>query len=140
MMRRVSILLAAILVFAGAFLLRGSTGRGPGEAAMPAAAAPLPKLVDLGSDKCIPCKQMAPILEELSAEYAGSFAVEFIDVWADPDAGKPYDVRVIPTQVFLDATGAERYRHEGFLAKDAILAKWRELGVTVAPARRAAES
>jgi len=33
----------------------------------------LPKLLDLGADKCIPCKAMAPILEGLKKEYAGRF-------------------------------------------------------------------
>src|ERR1039457_6081778 len=41
----------------------------------------LPKLVDLGAGKCIPCKKMAPILEELKKEYAGKMEVEFVDVW-----------------------------------------------------------
>lgn len=50
----------------------------------------LPKLVDLGADKCIPCKAMAPILKDLKAEYAGRMDVEFIDVWKNPDAGKAY--------------------------------------------------
>jgi thioredoxin 1 len=40
----------------------------------------LPRLVDLGVGKCIPCKKMAPILEELKKEYAGRMEVEFIDV------------------------------------------------------------
>jgi thioredoxin 1 len=42
---------------------------------------------------------------------------------------------MIPTQIFYDATGKERCRHEGFMSKEAILAKWQELGVDVtAPA------
>jgi thioredoxin 1 len=89
----------------------------------------LPKLVDLGADKCIPCKMMAPILEELKKEYAGVFDVEFIDVWKNPDAGKPYSIRVIPTQIFFDASGKELFRHEGFFSKEDILAKWKQFGV-----------
>lgn len=88
-----------------------------------------PRLVDLGADKCIPCKLMAPILEELKKEYAGRLDVVFIDVWKDRDAGKPYGISVIPTQIFYDATGKERFRHEGFYSKQDILKKWRELGV-----------
>jgi thioredoxin 1 len=64
----------------------------------------LPRLVDLGADKCIPCKAMAPILKDLKAEYAGRMDVEFIDVWKNPDAGKAYRIRLIPTQIFFDAT------------------------------------
>jgi thioredoxin 1 len=33
----------------------------------------IPKIVDLGASKCIPCKMMAPILEELKIEYMGQF-------------------------------------------------------------------
>ena len=89
----------------------------------------LPKLLDMGAGKCIPCKMMAPILEEMKKDYAGTLEVEFIDVWKNPDAGKQYAIEVIPTQIFFDATGKELFRHIGFYAKADILAKWNELGV-----------
>jgi thioredoxin 1 len=88
----------------------------------------LPKMIDLGADKCIPCKKMAPILAELKSDYAGRAAIEFIDVWKNPEAGEPYGVRVIPTQIFFDRGGKEVWRHEGFLAKAEIIAKLKELG------------
>ena len=69
--------------------------------------------MDLGAGKCIPCKKMAPILEELKKEYAGRMEVEFIDVWKNPDAGKAYGVEMIPTQIFYDASGTELFRHTG---------------------------
>jgi thioredoxin 1 len=89
----------------------------------------LPKLLDLGAGKCIPCKMMAPVLEEMKKEYASTLEVEFIDVWKNPDAGKQYKIEVIPTQIFYNATGKELFRHIGFYAKADILAKWKELGV-----------
>ena len=79
------------------------------------AAQALPKLLDLGATKCIPCKMMAPVLEELKTEFAGRLEVEFIDVWKNPDAGKKYKIKLIPTQIFFDASGKERFRHEGSL-------------------------
>jgi len=88
----------------------------------------LPRLIDLGADKCIPCKLMAPILEELKQEYAGKMDVQFVDVWKNPAPGKKYGIRVIPTQIFFDASGKELFRHEGFISKEDILAKWTELG------------
>ena len=72
---------------------------------------------------------MAPILEELKREYAGRLDVEFIDVWKNPNAGQRYGIRMIPTQIFYDAEGKERFRHVGFLGMEDILAKWKELGV-----------
>jgi thioredoxin 1 len=98
-----------------------------------AAAAPqgsgLPRLVDLGADKCIPCKMMAPILEELREQYKGRLDVVFIDVWKNPSAGEEYGIKLIPTQIFFDAAGKELFRHEGFFAKEDILTKWKEFGV-----------
>lgn len=86
-------------------------------------------LVDIGAKKCIPCKMMAPILERLEVEYRGRAAIRFIDVWENPGAGKPFGIGLIPTQIFYDAAGQERWRHEGFLGEDAIRAKLAELGV-----------
>ncbi len=97
--------------------------------AAPATNVKLPKLLDLGAGKCIPCKMMAPILEDLKKEYAGRMDVEFVDVWVNPDGAKPYGIEVIPTQIFYDADGKELFRHVGFLGKEDILGKWKELGV-----------
>ena len=94
-------------------------------------AEPLPRLLDLGAGKCIPCKLMAPILEELKIEFAGRIHVEFFDVHEDPDLITKYGVSIIPTQIFFDALGKELFRHEGFMSKEDILAKWQELGVQI---------
>jgi thioredoxin 1 len=90
--------------------------------------AKLPRLVDLGADKCIPCKMMAPILKELKSQYQGKLEVVFIDVWEKPDEAKKYGIKLIPTQIFYDSSGKELFRHEGFFSKEDILAKWKELG------------
>lgn len=95
----------------------------------PAKTRKLPRVVDLGADKCIPCKQMAPILVELRKEYEGRVTVDFIDVWKNPKAGDPYKIRMIPTQIFFDKEGKEVWRHEGFLPKADFIAKFKEMGV-----------
>lgn len=99
--------------------------------ASPAATAKLPRMVDLGAGKCIPCKMMKPILDDLKVNYADRFTTVFIDVWENPDEGKKYGIEMIPTQIFYDAEGKERFRHVGFFGKEDILAKWKELGVDV---------
>ncbi|MEI7940127.1 MAG: thioredoxin family protein [Verrucomicrobiota bacterium] len=98
--------------------------------------AALPRQVDLGADKCIPCKAMAPILEELKQAYAGRMEVEFIDVRKNSDALKAYMVAVIPTQIFYDASGKDLDRHTGFFAKEDIPGKWKERGVELAAAEK----
>jgi thioredoxin 1 len=95
----------------------------------------LPRLVDIGSDTCIPCKMMTPILQELKDEYAGSLKVDFLNIKTNPDFVEEYGVRLIPTQIFYDDSGKERFRHEGFISKEDILAKWAELGVELAKAK-----
>jgi thioredoxin 1 len=95
----------------------------------PATNVGLPRLLDLGAGKCIPCKMMAPILEELEQEYAGVFDVEFIDVWQHPEEAKKHGVETIPTQIFFDASGKEIFRHVGFFSKEEILATWKQAGV-----------
>lgn len=105
-------------------------GEAPGtEPPVGASTRRLPRLVDLGANKCIPCKAMAPILEELKKEYAGRMEVQFIDVWKDPDAAKPYGIHIIPTQIFYGPDGKELARHQGFIDKAQILAQWKAVGV-----------
>ncbi len=107
-------------------------GNTPAAAAATVAASGLPRVLDLGSKSCIPCKMMAPILAALKQEQAGKVQVDFIDVWENKQAGEQYGINLIPTQIFLDALGKERFRHEGFLSKEDILAKCRELGFELA--------
>ncbi len=116
-------------VFVLALTVSAGETRTPVSTNAPAKSA-LPRLVDLGADKCVPCKMMAPILKELKTEFEGQLEVEFIDVWKKPDASKPYKINLIPTQIFYDANGKELFRHEGFFSKEDILAKWKEFGVT----------
>lgn len=89
----------------------------------------LPRIVDLGATECIPCKMMAPILDELKEEYKGKLVVEFIDVWENPDEKGKYRISSIPTQIFYDTSGKEFYRHIGFFPKEDILAKFEEQGI-----------
>ena len=93
------------------------------------ASAALPAVLDFGMGKCIPCKAMKPILEQLATEYDGRARIEIIDIGERPDEAERWQVFVIPTQIFVDARGNEVYRHEGFMPKEDIVAKLREMGV-----------
>jgi thioredoxin 1 len=83
-------------------------------------------MVDLGAKTCIPCKMMAPILEEMKGEYQGRAEVIFLDVWEDPSQGKRFGIMSIPTQIFFDKHGKEVYRHTGFMDKEKIK-KWLDM-------------
>jgi thioredoxin 1 len=88
-----------------------------------------PTVIDLGARTCIPCKEMAPILESLSSEYRGRAGVLFIDVRADQAAAQRFGVQMIPTQIFFDAKGKEVRRHMGFMDKQALLKELRAAGL-----------
>lgn len=111
----------------------------------------LPVIIDFGSDSCIPCQKMAPVLEELNEELRGKAIVKFVDVWENPDAAKNFPLSVIPTQFFFGSdgkpyvpdsqdsgfimyehqeTGVHVFTaHEGGMEKDDLLAVLKGLGV-----------
>lgn len=65
----------------------------------------VPTVVDFGSDSCIQCKKMAPILKKLNEDFQGRAAVQFLDVWKYTEGLKEFPVQTIPTQVFFTAKG-----------------------------------
>jgi thioredoxin 1 len=85
--------------------------------------------LELGADKCIPCKAMQPIMKEVAAEFAGQVQVVFYDVWKNPEPGRKYNIQLIPTQVFIDKTGREIFRHMGLFPKDELVAFLKKQGV-----------
>jgi thioredoxin 1 len=89
----------------------------------------LPAVLDFGMGKCVACKKMKPILDELAEEYAGRARIEIIDIGEHPDQADKYEVRLVPTQVFFDAEGHEVFRHEGFMPKADIVAQLGAMGV-----------
>jgi len=90
----------------------------------------MPRLLELGSKQCIPCKQMVPVLDKLNRDFAGKLNVEFIDVWKKENVEKArhYKINLIPTQIFFGSDGKELWRHEGFFSFEDIVAKWQSLG------------
>jgi len=117
-MRWLALTRSFLLVFVGLTLLTSAA----------VSAEPLPKLVDVGADKCIPCIKMAPILANLKEDFAGQMIVEFVDAWKNRDEAASYGVQMIPTQIFYAADGKELYRHTGFYGREDILDKWQQLG------------
>jgi thioredoxin 1 len=134
MRRRLKIkyMISAIPILIFILLISFSTAYGQIKAVkQQPAAKSLPLLIDIGAKQCIPCKMMAPILEDLKKNYSDSVRVEFIDVWENPDAGQKYGIRGIPTQIFYNTSGKELYRHMGFVSKEQIIGVFKELGIEV---------
>lgn len=88
--------------------------------------------IELGSVKCLPCQMMQSVMKSIETKYSRDVRVDFHDVWTD--AGKPwgvkYGIESIPTQIFLDETGKEYFRHVGFFAEAELVKVLEMKGVT----------
>jgi thioredoxin 1 len=118
----VTVLVLVGLVWGYAFAAEKSSGAAKVKAPARKEAVSQPQVtfIEIGAAKCIPCKMMQPIMKEVAEEYKGQVNVLFYDVWTQQgriDAEK-YNIRVIPTQVFLDKDGKEYFRHEGYFPKE----------------------
>lgn len=86
-------------------------------------------LIELGSEWCMPCKLMRPILEKVQRTYPKDLKVIIVDVSKDKQAANMYGIRVIPTQIFFDRDGKEYKRHTGYLPEKEIVKILEELKV-----------
>jgi len=78
--------------------------------------------IELGSKKCIPCRMMQKVMDEVEKDYGSKVKVVFYDVWTDEGRpfGERYKIKLIPTQIFFDENGVEYLRHEGFYPKEEV--------------------
>lgn len=86
-------------------------------------------MLELGSEGCIPCEQMKPVMERLKTNYRGKLEVIFVDVRKDHDTARRFSVFMIPTQVFLDRNGREFHRHIGYYAYEEIVSVLKRVGL-----------
>lgn len=79
-------------------------------------------VVDLWAEWCMPCKRIAPILEEVAAEYDGQLRVARLDVDNNPATTAKYGIMSIPTLlVFKDGKPVDRL--VGYMPKERLMDK-----------------
>ena len=110
----IGLLIVAVLYFS--FTSIGNNKSSSDENIVNQASSAKVTFVELGSINCIPCKQMQPIMKSIEEKYGEQVKVIFYDVWKEDQKkyAQQYGIKLIPTQVFLDANGKEFHRHEGF--------------------------
>jgi len=77
----------------------------------------LPCIVDFYATWCGPCKMIAPILEDLAAQYEGKIIIYKIDTDKEPELAAAFGIQSIPTLLFIPANGQPQLA-QGALAKE----------------------
>ena len=78
-----------------------------------------PAIVDFWADWCAPCKMLAPILEELAAEYEGQIYIYKVNTEKEKALASAFGIRAIPSLLFIPLN-SEPKMAQGALPKDTL--------------------
>ena len=86
---------------------------------------PIPVVVDFWATWCGPCRMIAPIVEEIAAEYEGTIKVGKVNVDEEPELASQFKIVSIPT-IVLVKDGKVTAKAIGYMTKDRLI---KELGI-----------
>lgn len=114
-----------------ALIAAGAGGCGDTTAAQPPAVkqvesarqSGMPTVVEFGSEACVSCRTMQRVMAGVARRAEGRAQVLVVDVLKQEGLIGAYRIKVMPTQVFFDASGRETGRHMGVLSEAEVLAR-----------------
>jgi thioredoxin 1 len=65
----------------------------------------LPAIIDFYADWCMPCKMVAPVLEELAQEYNGKIVIYKVNTEVEQELASVFGIQSIPTLLFIPVDG-----------------------------------
>ncbi len=86
----------------------------------------LPAIIDFYADWCMPCKMVAPILEELSSEYEGKMHVYKVNTEEEQELAGAFGIQSIPSILFIPLEGQPQMAM-GALPKESFVSAMRDV-------------
>ncbi len=86
-------------------------------------------VVDFGSNSCIPCRELRPVLQTIRRSYADKLEVLIIDIRNHQRLASDHKIQVIPTVIFFSSEGKEVFRHQGFMSEQKIREQLARMGI-----------
>jgi len=90
-----------------------------------------PTLVELMSPGCPACAEMEKVLAQFEEQYGDTVEVQIVNVREYPDVARLYQVRYVPTLVFIDENGKMLEKRVGYMPLEALEKEWRERGYNI---------
>lgn len=106
-----------------ALLCQAAAGQSPAKPGLPGK----PAIYEFARPSCPICRSMEAILLEVKAQYRDQVDVRIFYMETDAHLFRNFRVSIVPTQVFLDASGQEVFRHEGLFPKKGVVQKLLDL-------------
>lgn len=84
-----------------------------------------PVIVDFFAPWCSPCKMLAPVIDEIGAEFENTLDIAKVNIDTDAEIADYYSVSSVPTLILIK-DGKEKVRFSGVMPKDSLVSKMME--------------
>ena len=79
-----------------------------------------PAIIDFHATWCGPCKQLAPTLKDLAAEYGDDIYIYKVDVDREPDVARAFGIQSVPSLLFIPQGAAAPQMGQGNIPKESL--------------------